>query len=678
MGVKAAKRDDPRAFTAAGGIRAEIAEPKAGAKKLGSFSGNAYTGVPMKPEGWWQSIVVDFAGVRVANQHRPVLRQHDHNQIVGHTTSVSVDPAQGILIEGVFSGERQHTDKVTVPARNGFQWQLSIGANPVRTEFLEAGESAEVNGRQVAGPLTISRETELGEISFVPLGADGDTSATVSASTRKGNSPMFRASLAALKKAGNVHASKFSDDDIAKMTEDEAKAALKKCMKADADPDKKVDAEEDEDEDEPEEGSDLDAEEDEDDPPPAKAKAAKGKKGIASAAKNAVQAARAATAKELERQDKIRSAVVKHGVTHIELDGKRVSLEAHAIKAGWSAQKTELAALRAARPAAGVGTGPLVYSTSSAELNEAVLECAVFQATRCPLFDDDFFDRGTKDREPINRRDAQQIKAELKRRYPEKVQDSAHALFHGRIGLHQLLTTIAREGGYRGRETISADNLGEVAGACSQTIRADGGSTISVANVTANVLNKFLLAGYLFTEQTWKEICAIRSTKDFKPTKSVNLFGDFEFKDVGTSGELDNATLQDQAFANKVTTRGRILTIPRTTIINDDLGAFGQVPMLMGRGAGLRLNKVFWMKFMSPGYDDGGSTNFFAATHTLTGGQVGNSNLSSGRRLGAVERGAHRGDAALRQPGRPDGLPARARRRDAALPVGPPDDGARS
>jgi hypothetical protein len=93
---------------------------------------------------------------------------------------------------------------------------------------------------------------------------------------------------------------------------------------------------------------------------------------------------------------------------------------------------------------------------------------------------------------------------------------------------------------------------------------------------------------------------------------------------------LEHGTLQDQAFANQVKTSGRILTIPRSTIINDDLGAFGQVPMVMGRGAGLKLNKVFWMKFMSPGYDDGGTTNFFAATHTLLNGQVGNSNLSSG------------------------------------------------
>ena len=59
----------------------------------------------------------------------------------------------------------------------------------MRTEFLEAGEEAEVNGRTVSGPLTISRETDLGEVSFVPLGADGDTHVSIAASRNFGPLP---------------------------------------------------------------------------------------------------------------------------------------------------------------------------------------------------------------------------------------------------------------------------------------------------------------------------------------------------------------------------------------------------------------------------------------------------------------------------------------------------------
>ena len=176
--VVAAKRDDPRPFRFLCDHPCEIE----GAKKDGelpTFKGVAYTGAPMKPGGWWRPVIIDLAGVRSPSQ-RPVLRQHDHEKVVGHTTEVKVGK-EGVLIAGVFSGEKHHVDTVVVPARNKFPWQLSVGADPVRTEFLEAGETTTVNGREVTGPMTISRETEIGEISFVPLGADDETSVAVAA-----------------------------------------------------------------------------------------------------------------------------------------------------------------------------------------------------------------------------------------------------------------------------------------------------------------------------------------------------------------------------------------------------------------------------------------------------------------------------------------------------------------
>lgn len=225
-----AGQDEIREFRAIGEVAIVAAADDAAGKKLPRFAGTAYTGSVMRPTGWGLPLIVDLAGVRVPSQHRPVLRQHDHTRIVGHTDTVKVS-ATGIDIAGPMSGAGPDRDEVVKLAANGFKWQLSIGANPTRCEFLEAGEKATVNGREIMGPLTICRETELGEISFVPLGADGDTSATVTASKGK---PMNTKLM--LKASG-----KYSDEEVDKMTEDEAKAALKKCMKADEEPPKKDD-----------------------------------------------------------------------------------------------------------------------------------------------------------------------------------------------------------------------------------------------------------------------------------------------------------------------------------------------------------------------------------------------------------------------------------------------------
>lgn len=598
-------------FVAATAKPAAIRAAEGEGKKLPSFSGVAYTGAPMTLGGWWTPVIVALDGVKVPSQHRPVLRQHDFNRIVGHTDAVTVDAKDGITIEGPMSGVGPDKDEVCQLAANGFQWQLSIGAKPIRTEFLEAGETTEVNGRSVTGPLDIVRECELGEISFVPLGADGATSAVVSASKR--GSVMKKNYKAMLKAAGT----KFSDDEIDKMDEETAKAELKKAMKADDPP-----AEED-DEDEEEE---------------TEAKAAAKKASIQASAKEHVKAIRAAEAAEVARIGDIRARVKKHGVTEIEItaDGAKrtVNLEAHAIENDWTGDQTELHALRAARPN-GV-TGPHFYSPSAPQVNDAVLEAAVLQAARheFKLADDDYYfdlraDGSKRRRVPVHiQRETQR---DLKARYTDQVEQAAHSLYKGRIGLQQVLTASATATGkYTGSEVIRDVGDLQRVHAALNWVRAEGASVASIANVLANVQNKMMLQGYLSVEQAWRKIAGIASVKDFKPSKSINLFGDFEYKTVGSSGELEHGSLRDQAFANQAETEGRILTITRTMQINDDLNALTKIPMLMGRGSGLKLNKKFWTEWLdSTNKDNGGSTAFWATTHTITG-ELGNSNLQSG------------------------------------------------
>jgi|GEM_PF-116779 len=636
-------------FNAVSGESCRIEAAAGDEKKMGSFAGNAYTGAVMEHLGWWGRMIIDLDGVRVPKQQRPVLRQHDHQQIVGHTEDVKVEK-DGIKIAGVLSGEKQHTDTVTVLAKNGFQWELSIGADPVRTEYLEAGETTTVNGREVIGPLTISRETELGEISFVPLGADGNTSATVQASKRGIRAMYFKNMLKAAKANGNLKAAKYSDDQIEKMSDTEAKAALRECMaedKVDADDDSDVDA--DDDSDVNADGDDSDVEAD-DDPPSdddKKAKAAKKNRqqsgrgpGRLTASQKAVRQLRSVTATEMRRQNEIAARCQKYGGNlKLEIDGKEVDLIPHAIKAGWSPDKVELHALRQDRPK--FGGGPHLHIPNRPGMTAAVLEAAVMQAaspTEFRLFDSSFYEFNKDRGSSVPGYLASRIKSELAARYPDQVMQAAHTHFRGRIGLQQMLVEAARSNGYHGPEVLRDD--GDVEGVLRaanwsrQRIEAEGASNYSLQNLLANVLNKFLLGGYLFTEQSWRDFAAIRPMKDFKPSKSVNLFGDFIYDTVGTTGELKNASLSDQAFSNVVDQYGRIMTIGRKAIINDDISGLTTVPMLMGRGAGLKLLKEFYTVFLNPGNADDGNPfwNNSTGTHGAApaGQQAAGANSQSG------------------------------------------------
>ena len=68
-----------------------------------------------------------------------------------------------------------------VSSKNGFPWQASIGASVEEFEFVKEHQKVMVNGKEHMGPLNVARKATLGEISFVDLGADGQTQATIAA-----------------------------------------------------------------------------------------------------------------------------------------------------------------------------------------------------------------------------------------------------------------------------------------------------------------------------------------------------------------------------------------------------------------------------------------------------------------------------------------------------------------
>ena len=165
-------------FTGACEIQAAAGDGAGGGAALPRFTMTAYTGGPMRLEGWDAPVVVDLAGMAIPSQNRPIRLQHSAKEGVGHTDKVEV--ANGALLAaGVISRATQAAKDVAESGRNGFPWQASIGAKVKKFEFVKAGQSATANGKRVDGPAYVVRESLLGEISFVDLGADGDTCAVV-------------------------------------------------------------------------------------------------------------------------------------------------------------------------------------------------------------------------------------------------------------------------------------------------------------------------------------------------------------------------------------------------------------------------------------------------------------------------------------------------------------------
>jgi len=269
-------------------------------KDTRTFSMVAYTGGLMQISGYAYPLVVDLDGLDVGNSARPIFLSHskDVDDLLGQTTKVQKIKGQ-LLAEGDVLGDSPRIQRVVALADKGFAWQASIGASPRKIEYVGEGKVVKVNGQEFEGPIDVIRKSVLGEISFVPLGADDKTSALIATGdmTMDGTDKKD-------KKNDQVNADAQGDQQQGQTVN--ANAATPDVNASAATPGVQDDA-----------ATDVNA-----------------------AANDAVAQLRAAVAGDMARIGQVQKICA----------GQHPEIEAKAISEGWDVQKTELEVLRASRP----------------------------------------------------------------------------------------------------------------------------------------------------------------------------------------------------------------------------------------------------------------------------------------------------------------------------------------
>lgn len=474
-----------------------------GEAKVPTFSINAYNGGPMVVSAFYYPVVADLEGGSVAGESIPILLGHDVDKLVGQSSKVTI--GESVKIDGTITGEDEHANKVKAHAKNGFKWQASIGAGVVRREFVEAGESTTVNGRTVTGPVIIAREWVLNEVSFVPIGADRTTSATVAASGSVGSKGKKRMSKAtgANPAEPKIEAGGLGGDDV-------------------------------------------------------------------------IQAQRKRAADEADRISRIdeifASATVSYGLND---KGEKIEgLKSHAIRNGLDPRDVELMVVRAER-----STAPPAGQVKGGDTVDAkVIEASIA------------FTAGL---------DEKVIAASVPSSDRERVMNAASSVQYRGMGLHALMSIMCSLAGRPWHGPYKQDGFLRAALEADRDIRAAGTSTFSLSGILGNVANKRLIASYQSVASVLPKIARFTSASDFKEFKSFRMTGSGGFEEVGKNGELKSVNLTEQEYANQVKTRGATLWLTRVHMINDDLGAFMEIPRLMGRMGGQNIQKEAWGEFLS-------------------------------------------------------------------------------
>jgi len=253
--------------------------------------------------------------------------------------------------------------------------------------------------------------------------------------------------------------------------------------------------------------------------------------------------------------------------------GSHADIEAQAIRENWDVNRTEVSVLRAERPTApNIGSGRPAPSADS-------LTAAMSLAAGLP-------------------------EAGLLADFGEPTMEAAAPM--RRMSLPRLM-----------ERCITLEGQQPPSDFCNDTIRA-AFSTISLPGILGNVANRTMLESFNAFQAVLPQIASETDVNDFKTHTRYRLTMNGTFQKVGADGELKSATLGEESFTQRLDTWGMVLSLTRQMIFNDDLGAFLQIPRMIGRKANLAREKAGFTLLLSNPSDffHANNDNFAAGSDT--------------------------------------------------------------
>jgi hypothetical protein len=186
-------------------------------------------------------------------------------------------------------------------------------------------------------------------------------------------------------------------------------------------------------------------------------------------------------------------------------------------------------------------------------------------------------------------------------------------------------------------------------------------SSATLPGILSNVANKVLLEGFMQMDDTWKKVVKIASVNNFQMHVRYRMNGAFKFERVGQDGELKHGEVTEQQFSQQVGTYGLMFALTRQMIIDDDLGAFTEIPRAIGIGASDAISDAVWTCILANSAQKDGK-QFFSSEHK---------NLVTGMNLDieGLTKAELEFSKQERSPGRSLGIPAKILLVPAALKV---------
>jgi hypothetical protein len=256
-------------------------------------------------------------------------------------------------------------------------------------------------------------------------------------------------------------------------------------------------------------------------------------------------------------------------------NGDHGSIEARAIREGWNRQRTELEVLRASRPRLPVTGGEPAAKTPE------VIEAAILAHMGHERLAEEHLG-------------------------PQTAQRARDLRATSLVDLCRAALYVDNHDAPSGREALIRAAL----------------STYSLPIALGNAANKVLFAAYTESPATWRSIAAIKSANDFKDHTGVRPSQTGDLEQVPKGGELKHGSLKEATYNYAIDTFGKMLSIDRRDIVNDDLSLFEDTAAALGRAAMRSLSDLVYQVLLANAgsFFSGGNGNYDAGAGTALSG----------------------------------------------------------
>ena len=144
-------------------------------------------------------------------------------------------------------------------------------------------------------------------------------------------------------------------------------------------------------------------------------------------------------------------------------------------------------------------------------------------------------------------------------------------------------------------------------------------TTSDFPTILANVVRTTLLQGYQTFPNTFDLIAKRRTVSNFKEIRAVRFGENPELKKVNEHGEFPRGTMVEGSESYKIATYGRVIGMTRQMLINDELGAFAQVPNRWGRQVAKLEGDIVWGMIVANAKMSSDGKALFHADHSNLG-----------------------------------------------------------